>query len=362
MDNIRSLQLKKLFHRDSVLHDNFLFKLHHQVNFFVVLFGVLFVTGNNYLNGNSIVCLGGQDYHKQYCWIHGSGHVPNELAAQAKCSPDQGQVSDVGNDRHTHYYLWIPFVLGLCLAVIKAPRFIWKEICERGLLKGVVGEGNEHPEKMTIRLNKLRKQKAGLYFWGYFLCEILNIVCLVVCFAILNNLFDGQFFNYGSNVVNFDKEEKNAVNPMCNLFPTEVSCSVATGGIDDNADVTNILCILSNNLFNQYYFLVLWIWWVILLGLSGAGFVYRVAQIFSKDVSKIVLIYKLSPIGQGGMARKLHKYGQADYFLLGRICQNLKGSQVEEIMTELARPSTSNMKGENHISKQKEAELNLLPL
>merc|ERR1712079_733338 len=178
-------------------------------------------------------------------------------------------------------------------------RFIWKEICERGLLKGVVGEGNEHPEKMTIRFNKLRKQKAGLYFWGYFFCEILNIVCLVVCFAILNNLFDGQFFNYGSNVVNFDKEEKNAVNPMCNLFPTEVSCSVATGGIDGNADVTNILCILSNNLFNQYYFLVLWVWWVILLGLSGAGFVYRVAQIFSKDVSKIVLIYKLSPLGQG---------------------------------------------------------------
>merc|ERR1712110_975924 len=76
------------------------------------------------------------------------------------------------------------------------------------------GEGNEHPEKMTIRFNKLRKQKAGLYFWGYFFCEILNIVCLVVCFAILNNLFDGQFFNYGSNVVNFDKEEKNAVNPI----------------------------------------------------------------------------------------------------------------------------------------------------
>ena len=89
---------------------------------------------------------------------------------------------------------------------------------------------------------------------------------------------------------------------------------------------------------------------------------YRVAQIFSKDVSKIVLIYKLSPLGQGGRARRLEKYGQADYFLLGRICQNLKGSQVEEIMTELARPSTSNMNGENHISKQKEAELDLLPL
>merc|ERR1711879_164123 len=114
----------------------------------------------------------------------------------------------------------------------------------------------------------------------------------------------GKFLKYGENVFSYNKEEAGSVNPMCNLFPTEVSCTVNTGGINGGVDKTNVLCLLSNNLFNQYYFLVLWVWWVILLGLSGAGFVYRVAQIFSKDVSKIVLIYKLSPLGQGGRARR----------------------------------------------------------
>merc|ERR1712062_153481 len=51
----------------------------------------------------------------------------------------------------------------------------------------------------------------------------------------------------------------------------------------------------------------------------------REAPLLSEPlVSKIVLIYKLSPLGQGGRARRLEKYGQ-----------------VEEIMTELAKTSKS---------------------
>ena len=67
MDVFGGLDLKKLFKKDEVYHDNFLFKLHHQVNFFVILVGVLFIFGENYLNGKAIVCRGGDDYSNQYC-------------------------------------------------------------------------------------------------------------------------------------------------------------------------------------------------------------------------------------------------------------------------------------------------------
>ena len=51
-------KLKDLFRGDKVLHDNFLFKLHHQANFAIILFGVAFIFGMNYLNGNAIECKG----------------------------------------------------------------------------------------------------------------------------------------------------------------------------------------------------------------------------------------------------------------------------------------------------------------
>ena len=45
----------------------------------------------------------------------------------------------------------------------------------------------------------------------------------------------------------------------------------ATGGFD----MTNTICILSNNLFNMYYFLILWWWWILLVSISFTGLLYR---------------------------------------------------------------------------------------
>ena len=80
MDQFTRIKLKNLFKTDSVHLDNFLFKLHNQVNFFVILVGVLFIFGENYLNGKAIVCRGGDSYSNQYCWLHGTGHLHEDLA------------------------------------------------------------------------------------------------------------------------------------------------------------------------------------------------------------------------------------------------------------------------------------------
>jgi len=341
------LNFRKLLKTDPVRHDNVLFKLHHQANFLIVLFGVVFVFGMNYLNGKAIVCTGQgvDEFSNQFCWLHGSGHIPNKLAAEnnIKCQADQTANSE-HNERHTQFYLWIPFVLTLLLAIIKAPRFIWKEICERGQVKGVVGDGTVIPEKekaekekarfMCTRFNKLRrKNRTGFYFYAYFTCEMLNILCLITCFFIVDSLFAENFRNYGSEVFDYDKTNPNAVDPKCNLFPTLVSCNVQTGAIDGNVDTKNILCLLSNNLFNQYYFLILWWWWVTLMVLSAGGLVYRLAQILSKDISKIVFNSKISHYGF--TFKGLKDFGPAEYFFLGRICENLKGSHIEELIEEL---------------------------
>merc|ERR1712223_980495 len=77
MDRIAPLhELKKIFRADKVNGDNVVFRLHHQVNFFVVLLGITFIFGENYLNGKAIICQNGNAYINQYCWLHGSnkGH------------------------------------------------------------------------------------------------------------------------------------------------------------------------------------------------------------------------------------------------------------------------------------------------
>merc|ERR1712183_253906 len=337
-------KLKDLFRVDKVLHDNFLFKLHHQANFAIILFGVAFTFGMNYLNGNAIECKDGGDFEKQYCWLHGAGHIPKNLNPKdIKCAADQETMTDVSDERHTHYYLWVPFVLVLCLAVIKAPRVVWKELCERGMIAGAVGGSDGQPaDKISQRFKKLRR-KAIKFHWAFFVCEVLNIVSVIICFTLLDTLFGGHFMDYGLKFAAYTgtENEEEAVNPLCNLFPTVVSCNVRTGGATGNADLNNILCLLSNNLFNQHYFLILWHWWVVLLTVSALGLVYRLAQIFSPGVSKWVFVYKMEPYAQDKMAAQLEDLGSADYFLLGRICQNLEGTQVGKVFEELNKSGNS---------------------
>ena len=139
MDFLREkLNPLKLFRLDSVLIDNPIFKLHHQVNFFLVLFGVVFVFSMNNFNEKAIICSDDHEFVRQYCWLHGSGHIPSELhGSDIKCQADQVKNSH-SDEKHTHYYLWVPLVLSLLLAVIKMPRSLWKAF-EGGFVKNVIG-------------------------------------------------------------------------------------------------------------------------------------------------------------------------------------------------------------------------------
>merc|ERR1711874_647644 len=350
MDVFGGLDLKKLFKKDEVYHDNFLFKLHHQVNFFILLVGVLFIFGENYLNGKAIVCRGGDSYANQYCWLHGTGHLHQDLAEDITglCAMDQEEVTRE-HDRQTHYYLWLPFILGLCMAMVKLPRLVWKNVCERGVMESLVER--QTGEKIAARFRKLRK-RSNCYFLCFVVCEILNMCVLLCCFALLNKLLNGKFWSYGMDVNNYygtkpSPEELKSnpglakPNPMCSLFPTEVACNLCTGSIGGGCgDKLSLLCILSNNLFNQYFFLILWFWWVILLSISILGLVYRAAQMSLPAVSKAVLQSYLTPMG---LDQKIHKLSlrPSDYFLLGRLAINVKGSTMEDVLSELIYKSSS---------------------
>jgi len=345
MDYFGKLDFKKLFKVDKVHHDNFLFKLHHQVNFFLMLVGVVFIFGQNYLNGNAIVCMNGNAYTNQYCWLHGTGYLHKWVAQDVSgtCSMDQEEVTEK-NDRETHYYLWLPFVLGVCMALVKIPRLVWKTFCERGIMASLVGDEGRIGEKIAARFNKV-KRKSHWYHVGFASCELLNILMLIACFQIMNSLLNGKFWTYGADVNNYFNHLKNEnlssnpglrkPSPMCNLFPTEVACTYCVGSIGGGCgDKSSIICILSNNLFNQYYFLIIWFWWVALLTISLLGLLYRLAQMSIPSFSKTVFLSYLTPFGLDYSYSNL-SLRPSEYFLLGRLAINVKGSTMEEVLREL---------------------------
>merc|ERR1712203_20372 len=54
--------VKKLFNPSEVRISNFVFTLHQQWTFVIIIIGLIFSMGNNYLNKDAMICHGGNDY------------------------------------------------------------------------------------------------------------------------------------------------------------------------------------------------------------------------------------------------------------------------------------------------------------
>ena len=134
---------------------NFLFSLHHRWTLLLILVGLFVISANNYLNEKAISCLGGEDYHNHYCYLHGAAHIPDFLQAALAPKESGRRCTAEGHgdkDRSTSYYIWLPFILTLCAVVTKLPWIVWKNVIERGLMEKLVKEINSKLKDQALNL------------------------------------------------------------------------------------------------------------------------------------------------------------------------------------------------------------------
>ena len=162
-------QVKKLFKPGEILIGNLVFALHHQWSFVIVIVGLIFSTSNNYLNKDAMICHGGSKYVNNFCFLHGSAHVPKvlqeELSSSSSCVREDEGGEDQDNIRTTHYYIWLPFVLAIVAIITKLPWILWKNILERGLMKKLVADMDQDGSKTAKRVLQVslcltRRQKV----------------------------------------------------------------------------------------------------------------------------------------------------------------------------------------------------------
>lgn len=202
--------------------------------------------------------------------------------------------------------------------------------------------GNQNNKAATIAQNfidfRLRYNK---YHKKFVFFESLNIPMIVLSFYLTHWLLNYQFMDYGIEVAEYigsvkrvgPRGEQLTHNPMCELFPTEVACTFRVGASTGGIDRSNFLCILGNNLFNQKYFFILWLWWAFLILLSIAGVIYRLATMSIPSFAKSRMARKV----HGGYLRDI-RLSSAECFVLGMVLDNmssrLMGPNVQDQMLE----------------------------
>jgi len=355
--------LLKWFKGDELTIDNPLFKLHHQASTFVIMFGLLFIFLENHLDGRAIVCQGGDQYARSYCWIHGTAYVREHLQGKATgCYVDQSKIESEADAPVTAYYLWLPFLLTFCFGFAKFPRSVWRNFLEGGLIRNILGQQAD-PSMITQNFLDFRMRYAKYHIYFGF-CEFLNLMMVIISMFMTDGLLLNKFFGYGQDVLNYIWSVKHvgpdgkwlSHDPMCELFPTEVACYIRIGATTGAIDRSNYLCILSNNLFNQKYFLVLWLWWFALIGVSVLGLIYRFARIMIPDLSRSVLMRKV----RAWRLENLELSG-ADCFVLDMLSDNLPHPVMDQVLGEIAKRTVSKLQNDlDNLDNHNQAPVNPL--
>jgi hypothetical protein len=370
-------QIIQYFKKDGILLDSPLFRLHNQMSCMVIGIGFIFISVENYLDTKAILCHSGQQFHayaKSYCWIHGTAYVRPQLQGRATgCFVDQSKLESEEDAPITAYYLWLPYLLSLLFVLAKAPHSAWKRFFENNLIAHILGGatssmdqtqhnwsafGGPHGPTPGGMGRKQRKMKSGpseiaqnfieyrrrgkydRYHKKFAFWEGFNLVSVFLSMCVTHWILNYNFMNYGMEVIEYVTYygRSHAMHdPMCELFPTEVACNINVGSLTGALDRTNFLCILGNNLFNQKYFFVLWLWWIFLMLITMVGILYRWSRIAMPGLSRYLLSRKV----HGGHLDRLN-LTSGECFVLEMVIDNLRQTptlataMLEELESRLA--------------------------
>lgn len=322
------------------VHDP-VFKLFSIGSLVICLAGSLLCAGSQYF-GDPIVCefedgIGG-DFAAQHCWVHGSNWIQPKYQQDFDCRQRTADTKGEAEARTT-YYQWVVFFLLIQAAVFLVPYKLWMW-SEKGVVAGFVN--GEVKSAFILRDDEaLQKQLDGhvalfnsirhhnkRYLIVFLLCAGFNFMFLIASFYVTDSFLLGKFANYGFDVWRYrrlDPEHRlNAPNPMCEVFPTKVSCNIITIGPGGTPNQHNGLCILAQNIVNEKVFLVLYFWYILLFVLGAFYVFYWAAVLLMPGLRENELRWKIrGSIDDGVLHCVMRKCYLSDWFVLAQVGKNV---------------------------------------
>jgi len=343
----------KIFKKE-VEDENLVFKMFTKATFVLFILCAVLVSTSEFF-GNPIICENGNDMVHAFCWINGAKHVEHSLVEKNKDLTHWGcKLSDEnleGNERDTLYYQWVPFMLVISAVIFKIPDVIWG-LLEGGFMKSFADDSansvsihkDEEAKKKLIKshisLFGVLKGNNKFYYFKFLFCQILNIVLLIANFSMTSAFLDTDFSTYGTDVLNYlslDADTKRTrTDPMCQVFPTAVSCTYAKIGTGGSGTTTNHLCILSQNIINEKIYLGLWFWFIFLAAIGSIQMLYELIIIALPAIRLNLTLLTMGSNDSEKITDFLYSCNFADWFFLNQIGKNTEKKFYREFIKGLA--------------------------
>jgi hypothetical protein len=120
----------------------------------------------------------------------------------------------------------------------------------------------------------VKKESLNYKWYGicFFVCEVLNLVNVIIQCLLLDSIMHNEFRTYGYEVIMFlftDSEDR--TDPMDQMFPKVTKCNIKEYGKTGSPENHDGMCSLNHNVINEIIFVVIY-FYLCLLGLITLGF------------------------------------------------------------------------------------------
>jgi len=372
--------LASWFKLDEIDIDNWMFKLYYRASALLCMTGATVGIATQYF-GDPISCEFqgiNSDLAQDFCWIHGTSYIPPQYQPHLKCIVELEGVESEDDAPDTAYYQWVTFFMAIQAGAFYAPYYIWS-ILEGGLMASfgtdgkspvMIAEDMKYDDGVVMEavVEKFVKYFKSIlhhnsWYFGYFiLCESLNFFSLIFQFYIVDIFLNNKFRWFGWEVVEYyswsfrDRQNRDLMlrNPLCAVFPTEVSCNIPNVGAAGNEQAHNGLCVLTQNIINEKMYLAMWFWFVFMIIIQTFHTFYRVSTLFFDKLRFYQLFktvrHKYDQDVTKCLEYVLDKSQVADWFVLYQISKNTNQYFFREFIRELAielklRPKRSKSRG-----------------
>lgn len=343
--------VKGLLKLDSVCIDNNVFRLHYKATVIILIAFSLLVTSRQYI-GDPIDCIVDEiplAVMDTYCWIYSTFTIPNRLGGRPGIDVAHPGVSSHNeNDevKYHKYYQWVCFVLFFQAILFYVPRYLWKT-WEGGRIKMLVLDLNcpvvsedckADRKKLLVDYFATNLHTQNFYAIRFFICEALNFINVVGQIYFMDFFLDGEFTNYGADVIRFtEMEPEDREDPMSRVFPKVTKCTFHKYGPSGTVQKFDGLCVLPLNIVNEKIYVFLWFWFVFLSVVTGISLLYRAAVIVGPQIRMYLLRARsrLAPHDQIEAISRKCQIG--DWFVLYQLGKNIDPLVYKELVADLAK-------------------------
>lgn len=146
----------------------------------------------------------------------------------------------------------------------------------RGVMTGPQEERAQRQRRLVHYIYESKRTHNG-YAFGYFFCEALNFVNVVVNILLMDRFLGGAFMTYGTDVLRLSNmNQENRSDPMVEIFPRVTKCIFHKYGASGSIQKHDALCVLALNILNEKIYIFLWFWMILLAVASGCAVLYSV--------------------------------------------------------------------------------------